>query len=61
MSLPVAGEVYGLPALQSQRRNPVYLISIGNAAIILTPRTLLRVAEEVSARNVMVDADFSAA
>lgn len=38
-----------------------YSIAVGDTAVILTPRGILRVAEAVNARNVMVDADFSAA
>jgi hypothetical protein len=57
----VAGEVYRLPTLHRQRRNAVHLIAIGAAAVIFAPRRLLRIAEEICPRNVMVDADFSAA
>ena len=59
--LPIAGEINRLASLQCEMGNPVHLIPVGDAAIVLTPRGLLRVPEEVSARNVMVDADFSAA
>ena len=49
-----------LAALHRQHGNAAHLIAIRDAAF-LTPGGLLRVAEEISASNVMVDADFSAA
>jgi hypothetical protein len=57
MLLPVASEVYWLAALQ--RGNPVHLIPVGDAAVVLTPWTLLRVSEKVRACDVVVDTDFS--
>jgi hypothetical protein len=44
MALPVTSEVNGLAALQRQSSNPLRLIAIRDAAIILTPRRLLRIA-----------------
>jgi hypothetical protein len=38
-----------------------YLLAVAYPVIILPPRTFRRVPEEVSASNVMVDADLSAA
>ena len=37
------------------------LIAMAHTPVVFTPLTLLRISEEVCARNVMVDADFSAA
>jgi hypothetical protein len=54
----------GLPAIQAgvlrgerQRCNAVHLISIRDATVVFSPRRLLRVAKEVRACDVMVDAD----
>ena len=44
-----------------QRSKPGYLITIGGAAIILPPWTLLRVPETACARDVVVNADLDAA
>jgi len=41
MPLPVAGEVYGLAALQCQMGNAVHLIAIRDAAIS-QPKTIAR-------------------
>ena len=42
--------------------HPSYgLIAVAHTTVIFAPRTLLRISEEISASNVMVDADFSAA
>jgi hypothetical protein len=61
MPLPVAGEVHALAALHRQRGHAVHLIAIRDAAVILAPRRLLRVSEEISASNVIVNADFGGA
>jgi hypothetical protein len=49
-----------------EERRPVLaqtpqLIAIVHTPVVFTPLTLLRMSEEVCARNVRVDADFSAA
>jgi hypothetical protein len=43
-----------------QRCNAVHPISIRDATVVFSPRRLLRVAKEVRACDVMVDADFGA-
>jgi hypothetical protein len=45
----------------SEFRDAVHLIPMAHTAVVFTPRRLLRVSEEMSPSNVMVDADFSAA
>ena len=59
--LPIAGKIHGRAALHRQRRNAVYLIPMAHTVVVFTPRRLLRISEEISPSNVMVDADFSAA
>jgi hypothetical protein len=45
----------------SEFRNAVHLIPMAHTAVVFTPRRPLRVSEEMSPSNVMVDADLSAA
>jgi hypothetical protein len=59
--LPVAGEIDALPALHRQRRNPIHLIAIGNAAVVLTPIRFLSIPQQVRASNVVMDPDLRAA
>jgi hypothetical protein len=59
--LPVAGEVHGLVTLQGQLRNPVHLLVIRDAAVVLTPRGLLRVLEEICPGDVVVNSDLGSA
>jgi len=61
MSLPIAGEVHGLAALQGQCGNPVYLIPIAYSAIVLTPWGLLRISEQVCSSDMVVNANCSPA
>jgi hypothetical protein len=55
MPLPISREVHRLAALHRPSGYAAHLIAIRDSG------GLFRVAEETSARNVMVDADFSAA
>jgi len=47
-------------ALQRQRRYVAHLIAVRDAAVSFPPGTLLRVAEDIRPRDVMMDADLSA-
>jgi hypothetical protein len=57
----MANESNGPAALRCKRGNRIHPISGGNAAVIFPPPSLLGLAEKICPRNVMVDADFSAA
>jgi hypothetical protein len=61
MSLPISGEVHGLASLHCKGGHAAHLIAIRDAAIILAPRRLLRIAKQIRACNVMVNARFSTA
>jgi hypothetical protein len=59
--LPVPGKIHALATLHCQSGYASHLIPIRDAAVILTPCTFLRVAEQIRACNVMVNADPGAA
>ena|SRR5215471_1479105 len=61
MPLRVARKINELAALQRQRGNPIYLIPIRDEPIVLAPRGLLRISEEIRAGDVMVNSDLGAA
>ena len=54
MPLPVAGELIRFAALHGQRGNPLDLLAVADTAVIFTPASLLRVAEKIRTREVMV-------
>ena len=61
MSLPVAAEIHRRFVCKGQPGDPVDLLAVGQAPIVLPPCGLLREAEKVRAGNVVVMADFRAA
>src|SRR5213080_3514953 len=61
MSLPVAAEIHRRPLFHGEHRNPIDLLAIRGAAIVLPPRCLLRVPQQVRPGDMMVMADFGTA
>ena len=61
VTLPVAGEINARLPRHRQMRNALRLIAIGHAAIVFAPGSLLRVAEKVRSRDVMMVAEFGTA
>jgi hypothetical protein len=60
MPLPIATEIDTRPVLHRQSRKAARLFAIRGAAVIFAPACLLRVAEQISARDMMVMADLGA-
>lgn len=61
MSLPITHEIRAGLFLHDEARETEDLISVRHAAMILAPRRFLRIAKKIIARNMMMNADFSAA
>jgi hypothetical protein len=51
--LPVSTEVHGLTAPQRQLRDAPHLIAVGGLTVILAPRALPRIPQEVGAGDVV--------
>lgn len=61
MPLPITCEINRLAALHCQPRNLLHLIAVRHAAVILAPRRLLRIAEQVIAADMVMMTNLSAA
>jgi hypothetical protein len=60
MTLPVSDEVGAYLFMHCQPCKQAHLIAIGNPAMIFAPRTLLRVAKQVVARDMVIVTSFRA-
>ena len=61
MPLPIAAEIHRGLADHGEAGNPADLIAVRHPAVVLAPRGLLSVAEQIGSGDVVVMADFATA